>query len=113
MLLFILFVLGIHIGSFLNVCIWRLPRRESVVQPPSHCTNCNTQLGMLDMVPLLSQVVLGARCRYCGTKISWRYFGIELLTGILFVLVGAQPGNGFSESGAWLGDPVRLGQQLI
>jgi len=87
MLLIIAFILGAHIGSFLNVCIWRLPRGESVVEPPSHCPNCNTRLKALDLVPLLSQICLRARCRYCGKRISWRYAGIEALTGILFVLV--------------------------
>lgn len=115
MFLFVLFVLGIHIGSFLNVCIWRLPRGESVAQPPSHCPHCNTRLHILDLVPLLSQVLLRARCRYCGAKISWRYFGIELLTGLLFVLVGDQPGNlnGDWLTGTWVGDPMRLLQGLI
>ncbi len=115
MLLFVLFVLGAHVGSFLNVCIWRLPRGESVVQPPSHCPNCNTRLQPLDLVPLVSQIALSARCRYCKQKISWRYFGIEFLTGALFVLVGMQPGNLMGDwwTGIWVGDPVRLLQLLI
>jgi hypothetical protein len=58
MLLLILFVLGTCVGSFLNVCIWRLPRGESVVEPPSHCPRCNTRLQALDLVPLWSQVFL-------------------------------------------------------
>src|SRR5687767_1150064 len=83
-----LFILGAIVGSFLNVCIWRLPRHESVVHPPSHCPKCDTRLQPADLVPLVSQVLLIARCRYCSARISWRYFGIEFLTGCLFALVG-------------------------
>ncbi|MDQ3815522.1 MAG: prepilin peptidase [Armatimonadota bacterium] len=115
MLLLALFILGTQVGSFLNVCIWRLPRGESIVHPPSHCPRCNTRLRFADLVPLLSQLLLRARCRYCGAKISWRYFGVEFLTGLLFALVGAQSGNieGGWWSGVWVGDPVRLLQGLI
>jgi leader peptidase (prepilin peptidase)/N-methyltransferase len=116
MLLLILFILGTCVGSFLNVCIWRLPRGESVVEPPSHCPSCNTRLQTLDLVPLWSQVLLRARCRYCGNQISWRYFGIEFLTGILFALVGLRPGNLSGESwwtAAWIGDPIHLLQLLV
>jgi len=118
MLLLVLFILGTQVGSFLNVCIWRLPRGESIVQPPSHCPRCNTRLRALDLVPLFSQVFLGARCRYCKAPISWRYFGIELLVGLLFVLVGAQPGylvafGGSWWTAAWGGDVVRLVRDLI
>ncbi|MDF2440893.1 MAG: leader peptidase (prepilin peptidase) / N-methyltransferase [Abditibacteriota bacterium] len=110
-----LFIAGASVGSFLNVCIWRLPRGESVVAPPSHCPKCDRQLQTLDLVPLLSQLFLRSRCRYCGTRISWRYFGIELLTGILWVLVGAWAGPfGIHEvTGAWTGDWLRLAQGLI
>src|SRR5205823_11338995 len=69
----------------LNVCIWRLPRDESVVHPPSHCPHCGKGLVPADLVPLASQTLLRGRCRYCGTGISWRYFGVELLTGLCFV----------------------------
>lgn len=92
MLLAILFVLGAHVGSFLNVCIWRLPRGESVAQPPSHCPLCNTRLRAWDMVPILSQALLGSKCRYCKSPYSWRYGGIEALTGVLFVIAGMRPG---------------------
>src|SRR5438876_6831816 len=81
------FVYGAVVGSFLNVCIWRLPRDESVVHPPSHCPHCGKSLAPADLVPLASQVLLRARCRYCGIGISWRYFGVELLTGLCFVVV--------------------------
>lgn len=79
------FVFGAIVGSFLNVCIWRLPRGESLAKPPSHCPKCDHSLKLWpDMVPLCSQVWYRARCRYCGTPFSWRYFWIELLTAALF-----------------------------
>ena len=80
----VFFVYGAVIGSFLNVCIWRIPREESVVVPPSRCPGCGKRLAALDLVPLLSQVLLRARCRYCKTKISWRYFWVEMLTALAF-----------------------------
>lgn len=114
MLPILLFVLGATVGSFLNVCIWRLPRGESVVHPPSHCPGCHTRLKTLDLVPLLSQFFLRGRCRYCQAKFSWRYFGIEFLTGVLFALAGTQP----ALAGATLGslsvqDSIRLLRDLV
>lgn len=81
----IAFVYGTVVGSFLNVCIYRLPNEQSIVTPPSHCPKCNTRLRGLDLVPLFSFLLLGRKCRYCKTPISWRYFSVELLTGLLFV----------------------------
>lgn len=81
----IAFVYGTIVGSFLNVCIYRLPNEESIVTPPSHCPKCNTKLKGLDLVPLFSFLFLGRKCRYCRAPISWRYFTIELITGLLFV----------------------------
>jgi leader peptidase (prepilin peptidase)/N-methyltransferase len=89
------FVYGAVVGSFLNVCIWRLPRDESVVHPPSHCPHWGKSLSPADLVPLASQVLLGARCRYCGIGISWRYFGVELLTGLCFVALFYRFGMSF------------------
>ncbi|MCS6859499.1 MAG: prepilin peptidase, partial [Abditibacteriales bacterium] len=83
---FLAFLFGTVVGSFLNVCIYRLPHEESVIAPPSHCPKCRTRLRWFDLIPLLSQVLLGARCRYCGQPISWRYFGVECLTGLAFAL---------------------------
>jgi leader peptidase (prepilin peptidase)/N-methyltransferase len=117
MLLFLigLFILGANVGSFLNVCIYRLPRGESVATPPSHCPRCDTRLRAVDLVPLLSQVLLRARCRYCGAPISWRYFGIEFLTGALWALIGwwAGPFALDPTTFQWSGDWLRLLQGLI
>ncbi|MCX7747485.1 MAG: prepilin peptidase [Clostridia bacterium] len=79
------FVFGLLIGSFLNVCIWRLPREESIVKPPSHCVGCGNRLGPLDLVPVFSFLFLRGRCRYCKVKISVKYPLIELLTGVVFI----------------------------
>lgn len=80
------FLYGIVVGSFLNVCIYRLPLGESLITPPSHCPRCNTRLQPRDLFPLFSYLWLGRKCRYCKTPISPRYFIIELITGILFTL---------------------------
>jgi leader peptidase (prepilin peptidase) / N-methyltransferase len=84
--------LGLIIGSFLNVVIWRVPRGESVVSPPSHCPGCDQPIRPLDNVPLLSWLVLRGRCRHCQTAISPRYPAVELATGVLFVAFGAHFG---------------------
>jgi leader peptidase (prepilin peptidase)/N-methyltransferase len=81
----VVFLLGLGIGSFLNVCIYRMPRDESVVAPPSHCPACGTRLRPLDLIPLASYLLLGRRCRYCQARISPRYFLIELITGLTFL----------------------------
>ena len=79
---------GICIGSFLNVVIWRLPRGGSIASPTwSYCPRCEHRLGALDLVPVLSFLLLRARCRYCHQPISWRYPGVEALTGLLFAVV--------------------------
>ena len=75
---------GLIIGSFLNVVIHRWPRGRSVVKPRSHCVRCRKFIAWRDNIPLVSYVVLGGRCRYCGKPISLRYPAVELLTGLLF-----------------------------
>jgi leader peptidase (prepilin peptidase)/N-methyltransferase len=111
----LLFILGALVGSFLNVCIYRLPRNMSVVHPPSHCPRCNMRLATRDLLPLVSQLALGGKCRYCGEKISYRYFGIEALTGILFVAAGWWAGPFGMDARTWnfYGDWPRLLQGLI
>jgi leader peptidase (prepilin peptidase)/N-methyltransferase len=80
-------VLGLLIGSFLNVVVWRLPRGESLSQPPSHCPTCQHPIRPYDNVPLVSWSVLRGKCRDCGSAISARYPAVELLTGALFALM--------------------------
>lgn len=77
---------GIIIGSFLNVCIYRIPRGESISYPSSHCTNCNHKLGVLDLIPVLSYIFLKGRCRYCKEKISFIYPLVEFLNAILYLI---------------------------
>ena len=78
-------VLGLVVGSFLNVCIYRLPRRESINWPGSHCTTCNRALSWYENVPIASWLVLRGRCRTCGEPVSVMYPLVELITGVLFV----------------------------
>ena len=82
-------LLGLVIGSFLNVVIWRVPRGESVVSPPSHCPRCETPIQPRDNVPVLSWLLLRGRCRHCGEPISVRYPLVEAFTGILFAVLAA------------------------
>ena len=81
----IIFIFGLIIGSFLNVCIYRIPRGESIVSPPSHCPNCGTRLKPFDLMPILSYLFYFGKCRYCDQKISLRYLLVELLTAIVSV----------------------------
>lgn len=81
-----IFLIGIVFGSFFNVCIFRIPNKQSILNPQSYCYNCNTMIRYLDLIPILSWIFLKGKCRYCGQKISLRYPLIELLTGILFVM---------------------------
>lgn len=80
----IIFIFGLLIGSFLNVCIYRIPRGESISYPPSHCTGCNKKIKPYDLIPVLSYLLLKGKCRNCGTEISIKYPLIELMVGLMF-----------------------------
>lgn len=80
-------ILGLAIGSFLNVCIDRLPRNESIVFPPSHCEACQHKLSAKDNIPLFSYLRLRGRCRYCQASIPRRIFWVELATGLIFAFL--------------------------
>lgn len=87
---------GLVIGSFLNVVIWRVPRKESIVSPSSHCPECNSPIAVRDNIPVFSWVVLRGRCRNCGARISTRYPLIELLTAALWAAVGVRFSNSWA-----------------
>jgi len=81
----IVFIFGSIVGSFLNVCIHRLPQGESVVWPRSHCPKCQKRIPGYDNIPFISYILLQGKCRFCKAKISWRYPLVELLTALLMV----------------------------
>jgi leader peptidase (prepilin peptidase)/N-methyltransferase len=88
----LVFIFGAIVGSFLNVCIVRIPKSDSIVDPPSHCPVCKTAIRFYDNIPLISYIVLLGRCRSCSAKISPRYFFVELLTACLAVALYYQFG---------------------
>jgi leader peptidase (prepilin peptidase)/N-methyltransferase len=79
------FIFGTIIGSFLNVCIYRLPREESIVYPGSHCISCNEPISFYNNIPILSYLFLKGKCSKCNSKISLRYPLVEIITGLLFL----------------------------
>ena len=97
------FIIGAAIGSFLNVCIHRLPRGESIIFPSSHCPNCQNKLSAIDLVPIIGFLLLRGRCRSCRQPIALRYPLVELISGLLFAV-------------SWLtagGDPISYFFQVI
>ena len=91
----IVFLLGLVIGSFSNVCIYRLPRNESLVRPGSHCPQCSKPIPFYDNIPIISYLLLKGKCRYCGQSIPPQYPIVELATGLfylaLYLFYGLQP----------------------
>jgi len=89
------FVFGLALGSFLNVCIYRIPLKKSIVRPPSSCPQCGNGIRFYDNIPVISYIVLKGRCRHCGTPISLRYPLVEIITGLfsaaLFIQFGLNP----------------------
>lgn len=96
------FIWGLCIGSFANVCIYRMPMGRSIVIPRSHCPHCDTLIAWFDNIPLLSFVLLRGRCRACRERIAGRYFIIELLTGFLFFLIWRKYGLDFNTLIYWM-----------
>jgi leader peptidase (prepilin peptidase)/N-methyltransferase len=81
------FVMGCVWGSFFNVAIYRLPRQMSLIRPGSHCFSCDAPIAWYDNIPLISWLMLRGKCRHCGAPFSFRYFAVELISGLLFMLV--------------------------
>jgi leader peptidase (prepilin peptidase)/N-methyltransferase len=90
----LVFCFGACMGSFLNVCIYRIPREESVISPGSHCPHCNHSIAWYDNIPLVTYIARRAKCRHCDGPISPRYFIVELLIAVLFVLIWLKFGPG-------------------
>ena len=90
----VVFLYGLAIGSFLNVCIHRLPRGESIVRPRSRCPQCGHSIAAYDNIPLVSYLLLGGKCRHCRARISPLYFCVELTTGLLFLFLYTRYGLG-------------------
>ena len=83
----LIFILGLIVGSFSNVCIYRIPRNESIIYPASHCPKCRSKIKPVDNIPLLSFILLKGRCRNCKSKISIQYPIVELLTGLIYLII--------------------------
>ena len=87
LLYIIIFIMGTVFGSFFTLAIYRIPKNQDITHTHSYCPNCNHKLGFLDLIPVFSYIFLLGKCRYCKQKIRPRYFIIEILSGITFVLV--------------------------
>jgi len=83
----LIFILGLIVGSFSNVCIYRIPRNESIIYPASHCPKCRSKIKPVDNIPLLSFILLKGRCRNCKSKISIQYPIVEFLTGLIYLII--------------------------
>ena len=83
----LIFILGLIVGSFSNVCIYRIPKNESIVYPASHCPKCHSPIKPVDNIPLLSYILLKGRCRNCKSKIAIQYPIVEFLTGLTYLII--------------------------
>ena len=83
----IIFIIGTLFGSFYTLAVYRIPKRQDIVHTHSYCPNCNHKLGLLDLFPIFSYILLGGKCRYCKQKIKPRYLILEMLSGALFVIM--------------------------
>nr|WP_243153198.1 prepilin peptidase [Clostridium botulinum] len=92
----IVLILGLIIGSFLNVCIYRIPKGESIIFPPSYCEKCGVNIKIYNLIPVVNYIFSRGRCKCCKNKISLRYPLVELLTGILFLSIYHLCGLNFS-----------------
>lgn len=102
MIYIIVFILGAIIGSFLNVCIYRLPRQLSIAFPPSSCPNCGRRIQPLELIPMVSFIWLRGKCKGCDEPISLRYPLVEALTGLLFVWGFIQGGFSWETAKYWV-----------
>ena len=87
LLYIIIFIMGTVFGSFFTLAVYRIPKRQDITHTHSYCPNCNHKLGFLDLIPVFSYIFLRGKCRYCKQKIRPRYFILEILSGLLFLLL--------------------------
>ena len=83
----LIFIIGTLFGSFYTLAVYRIPKRQDILRTHSYCPNCNHKLGFFDLIPIISYIILGGKCRYCSEKIRPRYLILEILSGVLFVVV--------------------------
>lgn len=95
-------VFGLIVGSFLNVCIYRIPRGISIVAPSSHCTACGNKIRPFDNIPVLSYLILGGKCRFCQSPISLRYLAIESMNAVMYYALYAFIGFGWQLMVLWV-----------
>ena len=89
-MIFLIILIGLCVGSFLNVCIYRLPKEMSIIKPASHCPHCNQKIALYDNIPVLSYIILLGKCRNCRERIAVHYPIVEILTAVLFTMVYLQ-----------------------
>jgi len=106
-------ILGLMIGSFLNVVIYRVPLGKSIVSPPSACPGCDTPIRPRDNLPVVSWILLRGRCRHCGTGISIRYLLVEAGTGTAFALLALGIGESWTLPAYWWAAAVSIALALI
>jgi leader peptidase (prepilin peptidase)/N-methyltransferase len=94
----VILALGVVFGSFFTLAVHRIPRKEDITHVRSYCPNCNHKLGFLDLIPILSYLFLGGKCRYCKEKIRIRYFLLEFFAGLVFVLIAFSRGITYESS---------------
>ena len=82
-----IYIIGVLLGSFFTLATYRIPKKQDIVYTRSYCPNCNHRLNFLDLIPVLSFIFLGGKCRYCRKKISPRYIIIELISGMLYTIL--------------------------
>ena len=85
----IIFISGAVFGSFYTLAVYRIPKNIDIIKKHSYCPNCNHKLGVLELIPILSYIFLGGKCKHCKQKIRPRYLIIEILSGVMFVLLAS------------------------
>ena len=99
-----IFIIGTVFGSFYTLAVYRIPKRQDITHTHSYCPKCEHKLGFLDLIPVWSYIFLGGKCRYCKEKIRPRYFILELMSGIIFLIpvsksiLGSKPVSLFKSS---------------